>query len=113
MHELSICQGILSVLEQQAREQQFTRVKTVRLEIGTLAAVELEAIRFGFDLVMKSSLADGARLEIIERPGEAVCQLCHRQVQVLSFTDGCPDCGGHRLQLTAGTEMRIKELEVE
>ncbi len=24
-----------------------------------------------------------------------------------------PDCGGHRVQLTAGDEMRVKELEVE
>jgi hydrogenase nickel incorporation protein HypA/HybF len=24
----------------------------------------------------------------------------------------CPDCGGYQLQVTSGTEMRIKELEV-
>lgn len=113
MHELSICQGILQVLEQQAREQEFTQVKTVWLEIGALAAVELEAIRFSFELVMKHSLAEGARLEIIEQPGRALCQQCNKEVLVQSFVDNCPTCGGHRLQLTAGTEMRIKELEVE
>jgi Zn finger protein HypA/HybF involved in hydrogenase expression len=27
--------------------------------------------------------------------------------------DPCPACGGHPVQATGGTEMRVKELEVE
>jgi hydrogenase nickel incorporation protein HypA/HybF len=26
--------------------------------------------------------------------------------------DACPSCGGYPLQVTAGTDMRVKELEV-
>jgi hydrogenase nickel incorporation protein HypA/HybF len=26
---------------------------------------------------------------------------------------GCPRCGGYRVQVTGGTEMRVKELEIE
>jgi hydrogenase nickel incorporation protein HypA/HybF len=27
--------------------------------------------------------------------------------------DACPQCGGYAVEVTAGTEMRVKELEVE
>jgi hydrogenase nickel incorporation protein HypA/HybF len=53
MHEMSLCEGVLRILEEQAREQQFARVKTVWLEIGDLSSVEKEAMRFSFDVVMK------------------------------------------------------------
>ncbi|MCB1761633.1 MAG: hydrogenase maturation nickel metallochaperone HypA [Gammaproteobacteria bacterium] len=113
MHEMSLCESILQVIEQSAANQGFTRVKTVWLEIGVLAAVELEAMRFGFDVVTRGSLADGAKLEIVELPGEAWCMRCAKTVRVKQRFDDCPDCGGYQLQLTSGEEMRIKELEVE
>jgi hydrogenase nickel incorporation protein HypA/HybF len=49
MHELSLCEGILQVLGDQASEQYYARMTMVSLEIGTPAAVEVEAMRFGFD----------------------------------------------------------------
>jgi len=113
MHEMSLCEGVLQVLQAHAAKQGFQRVKTVWLEIGSLAGVEVEAMRFGFEVVMRGTLADGARLEIIERPGEAWCLSCARTVPVAQRFDACPDCGSYQLQVTAGDEMRIKELEVE
>lgn len=113
MHEVSLCEGILKVLEEQACSQHYTRVKTVWLEIGELAGVELEAMRFGFDAVMKDSLADGAALEIISVPGRAWCMACEKGVAVKQRFDLCPECGGYQLQVNGGDEMRIKELEVE
>jgi hydrogenase nickel incorporation protein HypA/HybF len=113
MHEMSICEGILQVMEEQARVQNFTRVKGVWLEIGPLAGVELEALRFGFDVVTRDSLAEGAALEIIEMPGQAWCLQCAKTVPVIQRFDACPECGSYQLQVTGGDEMRIKELEVE
>ncbi len=113
MHELSLCEGILQVLEDQASEQDYARVKTVWLEIGALAAVEVEAMRFSFDLVCRDSLAEGCRLEILPLPGTAWCMQCADSVEIAARYDPCPRCGGHQLQVTGGDEMRIKELEVE
>ncbi|MCP4993196.1 MAG: hydrogenase maturation nickel metallochaperone HypA [Gammaproteobacteria bacterium] len=113
MHELSICEGILQVMEEQARSQGFKQVKTVWLEIGDLAGVELEALRFGYDVVVRNSLAEGSRLEIINLPGEAWCLPCAETVTVKQRFDACPKCGGYQLQVTGGEELRIKELEVE
>lgn len=113
MHEMSLCESILKVLEEQARAQDYTRVKVVRLEIGALAGVEPEAMRFGFDVVKKGTLADQAVLEIIEVPGTAWCMPCGRTVAVQQRFDACPHCGGYQLQVTGGEELQIKELEVE
>ena len=113
MHEMSLCESILTTLEQQANVQQYRKVKTVCLEIGALAGVEIDALRFSFDVVMQHSLADAAMLEIIEIPGQAWCQPCGCLVAVEQRYDPCPHCGNHQLQLTSGDQMRIKELEVE
>jgi hydrogenase nickel incorporation protein HypA/HybF len=113
MHEMSLCEGVLQILEEHATSQGFTQVKTVWLEIGALSGVDPEAMRFGFDAVMKGTLAEGAALEIIDLPGTAWCMQCSRSVPVQARFDACPDCGSFQLQVTGGDEMRIKELEVE
>lgn len=113
MHEMSIAEGIIQVLEEQAEAQQYSRVKTVWLEIGPLAMIETEALLFCFDAVTKNSLAEGAKLNIINIPGEAFCMLCLKTVPVEKRYDSCSECGSYQLQITQGEEMRIKELEVE
>lgn len=113
MHEMSLCESILQTLEQQAQAQHYRKVKTVWLEIGALAGVETDALRFCFDLVVHGSLADQAKLEIIDIPGQAWCLPCAKNVAVQQRYDQCPLCGSHQLQINGGDQMRIKELEVE
>lgn len=113
MHEMSLCESILDILEQQAQAQHYRKVKTVWLEIGALSSVEPGAMRFCFDAVMRGSLADRARLEIIHVQARAWCLQCCQNVAVEQRYDACPACGSHQLQINAGEEMRIKELEVE
>jgi hydrogenase nickel incorporation protein HypA/HybF len=113
MHEMSLAEGVLQIVEDAAAAQGFTRVKTVWLEIGRLSSVEPEAMRFCFDVVTKDSLADGAALEIIDVPGMGQCMACTQVVEISAVYDPCPACGEYPVQPTGGTEMRVKELEVE
>lgn len=112
MHEMALAEGVLQVIEDAAREQEFSRVSTVWLEIGTLSGVEVEAMRFCFDAVMRDSIAEGARLEIVAVPGTGWCMQCAVNVPMQEVFGECPRCGGHQMQVTGGTEMRVKELEV-
>lgn len=112
MHEMSLCEGVMQVIEEQAAQQGFARVAVVRLEIGALAGVELESMRFCFDAITRDSIADGARLEIIEVAGQAWCLPCGKSVTVKQRFDACPACGSYQLQVTGGDELRIKDLEV-
>ena len=113
MHEMSLCESILEIIEQQAQQQQYQKVKKVWLEIGALSSVEPEAMLFCFDAVMQTPLVTGAKLEIIHIQGEAQCLQCNKDVVIEQRYDACPVCGHFPLQINAGEEMRIKELEVE
>jgi hydrogenase nickel incorporation protein HypA/HybF len=113
MHEMSICESLLDMIEEQAKAQAFTRVRRVRLEVGPFSGVEPEALRFGFDVVTNGTLAEGAALEIIATEGKAWCPDCNQAVTLTDRLDGCPCCGGVRVQVTGGKELRIKDLEVE
>ena len=113
MHEMSLAEGVLQIVEDAAREQGFTSVKTVVLEIGRLSSVEPDAMRFCFDAVARGTLAEGAALEVIDLPGEGLCLSCGKTVALAAVYDPCPACGEYPVQPTAGTEMRVKELEVD
>ncbi|MDP2878242.1 MAG: hydrogenase maturation nickel metallochaperone HypA [Sulfuricella sp.] len=113
MHEMSLADGVLQVIEDNAKINGYSRVRKVWLEIGELAGVEVEAMRFCFDSVVKGTLADGARLEIIVTQGEGHCFGCGKTVPIQLRYDPCPLCGGYPVEPTGGLEMRVKELEVE
>lgn len=109
---MSLAEGVLQLIEDAAREQEFHKVTAVWLEIGQLSGVEVEAMRFCFDAVVCDSIAEGARLEIIALPGMGWCMECSLNVPMAEVFGECPRCGGHQMQVTGGTEMRVKELEV-
>ncbi len=114
MHEMTIAESVLNVIEDFAsKEEDCQRIKIVRLEIGKLSGVEVEAMRFCFDAVAQGTLAEGAELDIIEQDGWAWCFDCRRQVPVEARTDPCAVCGGFRLQMMEGTVMRVMEMEIE
>lgn len=112
MHEMSLCEGVVQILEDEARRHRFSGVTRVRLEIGALAAVEPEAMLFCFDAVTRGTLAEGAVLEIVPVAATAWCFDCSRSVPIASRLDACPLCGGDRLKPTTGDEMRVKDMEV-
>ncbi len=112
MHELSLCESLLDILKTEAETGHFEKITRIVLEIGPLSSVEPEAMRFGFDVVMAGTLADGAKLDIVTPPAEARCLSCFELVQINDRFDPCPQCGGTELQISGGDALRIKEMEV-
>ena len=113
MHELSLCEGILQVLESESQKQNFKAIKTVWLEIGDLSSIDINAMVFCFDVVMQGSIAENAKLEIIKVTGTAWCIKCCDTVIIKNRFETCPQCGSSELQVTDGEQMKIKELEVD
>lgn len=113
MHELSLCQALVSLLEQQAAEQSFVRVRQIWLEVGALAAVAPEAMMLAFAAASRATLAEGAILHLLERPGRARCGDCGRECEIRQWQALCPACGHPTLQLLSGQQIMIRELEVE
>lgn len=112
MHEMALAASMRDIVEDVARRNGAQRVDAVRVELGALACVEPEALRFCFDASMQGSVAEGARLEIAVTPGEAWCMPCSRTVPLARRGEPCPACGSYQLQVSRGDDMRVTEIEV-
>lgn len=112
MHEISLLESVLDTLETQAKQQGFSQVKQVILEIGALSCVEADALRFAFDVVMENTLAARAELVIITVAGQGVCTQCQQTVALETRHDPCHYCGSFGVTVMQGQSMRIKELVV-
>ena len=113
MHELSLAGGILRLVEQTAERDPFERVRRLRLSVPALAGVEVRALRFALESIAPGTLLDGAVVDIDEPPGQAWCLGCSTSVTLQQRIDPCPQCGGHRLHVTGGTEMKLVDLQVD
>jgi hydrogenase nickel incorporation protein HypA/HybF len=113
MHEMALAESVIRIVEDTARKNAATAVRTVRLEIGCLSHVEPDALRFAFEVVKRNGLAHGARLEIHATEGSAWCMRCSDTVPLARLGDACPRCGSYQLQVAAGDEMRVKEIEID
>lgn len=113
MHEMSLAEGVLQLVEETAQREKAQRVKLVVLEIGRLSSVEPDALKFCFEAVTHGSIAQHAALEIINVPGAGWCMPCAQTVPMTESFGACPKCGSYQVQPTEGTEMRVKEIEIE
>lgn len=109
MHELAITQNIVELVADRA---QGAKVQKVSLEIGKLSAIMPDAVRFCFDVCSKSTVLEGAFLEIIEIPGLARCRKCGAEFS-LEQPFGICSCGSIELDLISGQELKIKQMEIE
>lgn len=112
MHEMSLCESLIQVIEEQAETGQFSRVKTVFLQVGQFAGIEPDAMQFCFDVVRRGTIADSAALVIDLLPLQAFCVDCEQNVSLSERLSPCPLCNGNRLHYQGGDEMRITQLEV-
>lgn len=112
MHEMSLCENIREIIEAEARTSGFTRVNRVWLEVGALSCVEPDALRFGFDVVMRGSVAEGATVEITTPPAKARCLACHETAPLAHRYDLCPHCGAGPMEMLQGDALKLSKLEV-
>jgi hydrogenase nickel incorporation protein HypA/HybF len=109
MHELGLAQEIVEIVSERAGGARVTRVV---LEIGKLAVVLPDALRFCFDLCVESTALEGADLVILETPGLARCRACGGDVRLDRPLGQCA-CGSTDLEWLSGEELKIKEFEVD
>lgn len=112
MHEASLAGGILQLVEDSSRREGFRRVTVLRLELGKLANVELQALKFALEAIAPGTLLEGARLEFNEPEGQAWCINCSQTVLLVQRGADCPQCGSYLLQPTGGTSLRVIDMLV-
>jgi hydrogenase nickel incorporation protein HypA/HybF len=115
MHELNICVNLIRILEDKVHQALLpvSRIKTVWLEIGQLAGIDLDAIRFSFPIAAAHSLAKDATLEIKTQAGSAYCHRCDKNVTLASLLTPCAICGQYNYTILEGKSLRIIKMETE
>jgi len=114
MHEITLCQRALEIVEQQATQHEAKRVTGVWLKVGAFSCVETSAMTFCFDLVCRGTLAEGCTLHIEEQQAECWCENCQQDVQLLSVhVLRCPQCQSDKLRIVADDGLQIQRIEIE
>jgi hydrogenase nickel incorporation protein HypA/HybF len=107
MHELAITQ---SIVEQVAERLDGRRVTSVQLEIGKLAGIVPDSVRFCFDLVTVGTLLEGSVLVIGEPEGRAHCAQCGTTFSLEHLILLCP-CGSADVSIVSGDQLLIKSVK--
>jgi hydrogenase nickel incorporation protein HypA/HybF len=108
MHELAMTQSVVDAIVERLGE---SRIAVVHLTIGQVSGVDVEAVRFCFDLVAQGTPVEGARLEISEPTGEAHCRTCGAEFAVDNPLFLCR-CGSADVELRAGDELLVRAVEM-
>ncbi len=110
MHELSIAQAIIDIATRHAGGR---RVHRVRVQVGHLRQVVPDALQFAFTLLVEGTELDGAQLDIEQVPARVRCRACAQVSEVRDFPLACAGCGELDVELCAGEELLVDELDVE
>ncbi|TCP97235.1 hydrogenase nickel incorporation protein HypA/HybF [Cricetibacter osteomyelitidis] len=113
MHELSLCQNMMEIIEQQCRDHNVKQVTDLWVEIGALSCVESSALEFCFEISCKDTVAEGCKLHLIPIAAQAWCWHCKKMVEIQAHHDCCPICQSPHLQRQSGDELRIREMAVK
>jgi hydrogenase nickel incorporation protein HypA/HybF len=114
MHELSLTQSLIDIVEDYALREGFNRVNVLKLSFGRLAGIDPGALEFTFDVQSRGTKAEGARLEFDIRPAVLYCMACEQESLSESFQPLCPICGGIEVILAGGTEeLKLLEMDVD
>jgi hydrogenase nickel incorporation protein HypA/HybF len=114
MHELSIAQSIVEIVETRAAECHATHVKGVRLRIGEAIGIVTDSLTFCFEMLTSlDPILAGAYLRADIVPHRARCRHCAKEFPVVNFMIQCPLCEGWSIEVVSGTELQILEMEYE
>jgi hydrogenase nickel incorporation protein HypA/HybF len=110
MHELSLTQHVVSLVTERAAGRPITEV---RLRIGRLAGVHVEAVKFCFDVCAQGTSAEGARLVVEEVEGRGECTECGKTVALEQPVGICPCEKMAPVRILAGEELSIVAITME
>lgn len=122
MHEFSLAVGIVNGVIKAVKGHKATKVLEVNLEMGELALVNQEQLRFCFEVASEDSIVKGAELKIHLKPAKIGCSTCdyvgglkrkkeEYQTPLISFQ--CPECEGFSVEVLEGKEFNLKDIKAD
>ena len=113
MHEVSIAQSVVDLVEKEAKIAEAIKVTRVELDIGSLSGVETEALEFAWEMVVKDTLLENATLLINYIMARARCKECGSEFGSENYFTPCPSCDSFSFEVFQGRELQVKAFNIE
>ena len=110
MHELTLAESVMDIVENAAAQAGVKQVTRVRLSVGVLAHVDSDALLYCCEVVSRGGVAAGANFEVDRPPGRVRCVTCGHEFVLESLALGCPHGEGHQVQVLDGEQMKVVEI---
>jgi hydrogenase nickel incorporation protein HypA/HybF len=110
---MSIAQSLLEIVLEEGRRHGLKQVNTIRLQVGALAAVVPDSLKFCFEMLSQDTIARGSALAIETVPVVVRCSGCKELFEVENHIFLCPECGQPSMDLISGRELSLTSLEGE
>ncbi|ABB74963.1 hydrogenase nickel incorporation protein HypA/HybF [Nitrosospira multiformis ATCC 25196] len=112
MHEFSICQALITQVEQIAISHGALKVQSVKLRIGSLSGVELPLLEHAYPFASAGTLVEGSTLEIERAPLKVNCEACGLESEVKANLLTCRMCGSCLIRVVSGEELTLMSVEL-
>lgn len=111
MHEMAIAKGILKIVNAEMKKAGRKRLKSLKVRVGEVLAVDHRSLIFAFDACVKDTPLEGAKLDIEDAPITGVCSGCKKEFVAELFPNACPECGVSQIEYTRGDELDVVSME--
>ena len=113
MHELGVVFHVIKTVENLAKENDVTEIKSVTLEIGEVSTVIEEYLHkcWKWSVEKKSTMMQQTELIVERIPAITYCEDCKKEYGTVEHGKICPYCGSEHTYLLQGSEFNIKEIE--
>ncbi len=111
MHEIHLAKNIVKALFEEMKKRRLKRLKSLKVRLGELNAIEPESVKQAFDECLKETNLKGASIEVEVLPLSKVCLSCKRALPFEDMVKTCPSCKGSRFKNTTGYEIEIISME--
>jgi hydrogenase nickel incorporation protein HypA/HybF len=113
MHEFSLAQNIIEIVDEAVKKNNVTVVKEIELEIGQLSGVEITALETALECLIPGSILDKAKMHMNIVEGIALCRKCKHQFSTDDLLSPCPNCNSYGPEIIFGKELRVKSISAE
>ncbi len=113
MHEMSIAQSLIHILQEEMAKHGAKSLRSVRLSVGELTAIVPESLSFCFEIIVQGTPLEGAKLLMDRIPLRGYCPQCDETFDIKDFVFVCPTCANTAIETIEGQELSIVEMEVE
>jgi len=115
MHEVSIVEGLIELVEKEKEKHHFSRVLEVQIVCGIYNCVSEENLEFCLKTVAKGTYLETAKITVNRLPERFSCQSCAHEFpqEVKEGEPCCPKCGSLGVLPLLNSEIYLDKLEVE